>query len=333
LSKLINNQQYDELYTTTTVLHQTILDNMHGPGNGAWIYPNPLSTHNLPDTHYVISMKLRLGIETHTPMATCQHNTNGTTCGLPLDTHSHHSMTCKTGPHRNKRHDNIGQTLNKWVKQHGYHTLMERHVPALDHVKDDGTHKKGIMDIIATQDTQTWYIDVSVTSPLTTETVELDQPPLSKNPTLRREQDKRRKYNNHPNLHPFVMTTHGKLGHDAITLLRRMAPTNPETRSESLNTIYHDIATTLQHGNAESILASQPTPHPLSLPPPTPNTTPTFFTTALVALNTSMDVRPTTPAPPQAAPRGIHDGEQPPRKRHHACENPDDIFDNEDIHD
>ena len=125
------------------------------------------------------------------------------------------------------------------------------------------------------------------------------------------------------------MTTHGKLGNDAINLLRRMAPTSPETRSESLNTIYHDIATTLQHGNAESILASQPTPHPLSLPPPTCPTTPTFLTAALVALNTSMDVRPTTMAPPQAAPTHTHDDDQPPRKRHHACENHD-IFSVED---
>jgi hypothetical protein len=329
LSKHINNQQYDDLHANTTVLHQTILDNMHGPGNGAWIYPNPLSTQSLPEIHYVISLKLRLGIVIHTPNEPCQHNTNGTQCGQPLDTHAHHSLTCSTGPHRTKRHDNIKHTLNKWTKQHGYHTLVERHVPALDHVTPDGTLKKGIMDIVATQDTQTWYIDVSVTSPLTTETVEHDQPPPSKNPTLRREQDKRRKYNQHPNLHPFVMTTYGKLGHDAITLLRRMAPTDAETRSESLNTIYHDIATTLQHGNAESILASQPTPHPTSLPPPTPLTTPTFLSSALVALNTSMDVRPITTAPPTAAPESTQT-DQPPRKRHHGCENYD-IYDETDM--
>ena len=202
-------------------------------------------------------------------------------------------------------------------------------MPALDRIKADGTHKKGIMDIIATQDTQTWYIDVSVTPPLTTETVEHDMPPPSKNPTLRREQDKRRKYNQHPNLHPFVMTTYGKLGHDAVTLLRRMAPTNPEIRSESLNLIYHDIATTLQHGNAESILASQPTPHPLTIPPTSTPTIPTFHIHALVAPNTSADVRPTTQAPQQAAPDCADDG-QPPRKRHHAAQEYD-IFDSEDM--
>jgi hypothetical protein len=210
---------------------------------------------------------------------------------------------------------------------------MERHVPALDHIKPDGTHKKGIMDIIATQDTQTFYIDVCVTSPLTTETVELDQPPPCKNPTLRREQDKRRKYNNHPNLHPFVITTYGKLGHDALTLLRRMAPTNPETRSESLNTIYHDIAVTLQHGNAEAIQAAQPTPHPITLPPPTFATTPTFFTAALVALNTSTDVRPTTMAPPQAVPTRGHNDDLPPPKRHHACEEHDTFDSSDEVHD
>ena len=113
LSKHINNQQYDDLYTNTTVLHQTILDNMHGPGNGAWLYPNPLSTQSIPEIHYVIALKLRLGMATHTHNEKCQHNTSGTHCGHALDTHAHHSMTCKTGPHRNKRHDNIGQTLNK----------------------------------------------------------------------------------------------------------------------------------------------------------------------------------------------------------------------------
>ncbi len=66
LLKHIDSQQYDDLHANTTVLHQTILDNMHGPSNGAWIYPNPLSTQSLSDIHYIVALKLRLGITIHT---------------------------------------------------------------------------------------------------------------------------------------------------------------------------------------------------------------------------------------------------------------------------
>ena len=319
LTKLIYNHIYDQLYLTTTNLHRTILDNMNVPANGAWIYPNPLSTQQLTEIHYTTALRHRLGMQLHTHGAPCQHNHNGTQCAQPLDTHAHHSLTCNTGPYRTQRHDNIKQTLNKWIKQHGYNTQVERHTPDLDTTLPDGTHTKAIMDIVATQDTQVYYIDVTVTSPLTAETVNRDQQPTTKNPIQRREQDKRRKYNHHPNLQPFVLSTYGKLGNDAITLLRRMAPTDSDTRSESLNQIYHDIATTLQHGNAESILASQPTPHPFTHTTHTTHTLPTYLITALVAPNTSTDVRPSP----------MQDEDHPPPKRAHHY-NHDDMPDLED---
>jgi hypothetical protein len=68
------------------------------------------------------------------------------------------------------------------VKQHGYSTQVERHTPDLDTIQPDGSNTRAIMDIVATQDTQVYYIDVTVTSPLTTETVTRDQLPTTKNP-------------------------------------------------------------------------------------------------------------------------------------------------------
>ena len=98
--------------------------------------------------------------------------------------------------------------MDKWLKQHGYTTTLEQHLPELDLNPGTPDEERAIMDIVAVKDTSTHWIDVSVTNPLSHETATCGATPHTHNAARRREQDKHRRYP-HSNLIPFVVEAYG----------------------------------------------------------------------------------------------------------------------------
>ena len=101
---------------------------------------------------------------------------------------------------------------------------------------------------------------------MTNATATRNDPPERLNASLRTENTKRLRYP-HPHMVPFVLETYGRMGQDALQLLRTNAPTDKADRTEALTTIYYQLSTILQHCNAESTIAAYPPAHHYKQPP------------------------------------------------------------------
>ena len=66
---------------------------------------------------------------------------------------------------------------------------------------------------------------------------------------------KRQKYANIAVM-PFVLEDSGRLGEDALGLVRKIAPREPRARAEAMNTLYQCLSATLQRTAANAIIAA-----------------------------------------------------------------------------
>ena len=68
----------------------------------------------------------------------------------------------------------------------------------------------------------------------------------------------RNKRARYPNCHvvPFVIEDHGRLGEEAIQLVRRLAPTVSTERSSAIRRLYQSMGAVLQRHSADSVLAA-----------------------------------------------------------------------------
>jgi len=54
----------------------------------------------------------------------------------------------------------------------------------------------------------------------------------------------------------FAVEDHGRLGEDAICLIRALAPTEPQLRSKAISSLHQSLACTLQRRSADAMLAA-----------------------------------------------------------------------------
>ena len=66
---------------------------------------------------------------------------------------------------------------------------------------------------------------------------------------------KRAKYPNCPVV-PFVVEDHGRIGEDALRLVRQLAPSLPSERSAAIRRLYQSFSAVLQRHSADSVLAA-----------------------------------------------------------------------------
>ena len=55
---------------------------------------------------------------------------------------------------------------------------------------------------------------------------------------------------------PFVMEEHGRLGDDALSFARKIAPRGTDERSEALRELYQALGATMQRASADAIIAA-----------------------------------------------------------------------------
>ena len=99
--------------------------------------------------------------------AHCQNvNAAGQKCNAVLDREGQHASVCECGGGTLRRHNAIRDRIAKAVAEDlGLATHTEQHYASLDQVDDDGTLRKGIMDIVVAGPSRAHLLDVTIVSP------------------------------------------------------------------------------------------------------------------------------------------------------------------------
>ena len=248
---------HQRLLNQLTPEQQAITRSAGGKGAAAWIYPPPDATTHMTRKHYLTALRYR----THTPQppgahSQCQHKNNTRTCLHPLDPHGHHALTCAVGGYTITKHNHLRDILYRWLCDMGYTCHREQHTPELDDVHQ-GQPRQAIMDVVCTTHTGHYLIDLSVTDAVS-ECPKHTAANAHHNATAAttREHDKRRRYNDHPQLIPFVLETGGRWGPTAEAFIKSVAPTDTTERTEALTQLRYALACSLQRNNADMILTA-----------------------------------------------------------------------------
>ncbi len=151
-----------------------------------------------------------------------------------------------------RRHNDLCGVLKKWCEDQGCRVESEVTLPtAIDAAPE------ARMDLVirARGVPGSILVDVTVASALAAE-------PMSKGSSLRESvaaelaaKDKRVKYHN-INVIPFVVEDHGRLGEDAIRLIRKLAVGDKEARSRAIATIYQSVGACCQRAAADAVSAA-----------------------------------------------------------------------------
>ena len=100
-----------------------------------------------------------------------------------------------------------------------------------------------------------FYVDLTVVSALSSDA-------LSGGSAVRNgaaaEVAARGKHRDYPNcsLTPFVVEDHGRLGEDALRLVRLVAPLEPSERSTAIRRLHQSLGATLQRIAADAVIAA-----------------------------------------------------------------------------
>ena len=154
-----------------------------------------------------------------------------------------------------KRHDAVCGALKNWCEEFGCHVDREIIVP-----NASGTLVEARMDLVirAPEITGPVLVDVTIVSPTSRDA-------LAKGAAVREGAaasiaagKKRAKY---PNIAvvPFVIEEFGRLGEDAIGLVKKIAPKQPDERTTALKKLYHAVGATMQRTAANAVLAAMKT--------------------------------------------------------------------------
>jgi hypothetical protein len=217
-----------------------------GPGAGGFlIAPSDDSTW-MQDIAFKVAINRRLGgclRSAHQGDApACQHRGRAGVCGAPLDADGFHASICATGGHVIARHDSLSRWLQRWLAQGRAHSI-----PRLEQVLPE---EAGRLDLVFQDAGTTVWVDVAVTSAVTTNQRALQARSRSDGVAARAEESvKRSRY--HGRATPFVLEADGRPGTSAKTFIRRYSSTASEGHSISPAHAWICISSILQSGNAD----------------------------------------------------------------------------------
>ena len=224
-----------------------------GPGAAAWMRLPTRPAHHLTDKQFSLAAHFRMHLDVPGCCGTCQHRAkNGTLCGAVLDRKGVHARSCPVGGWRMRKHDSCCGVLNNWLEEMGCYVEVEVVLPPASNDLDEPrmdliVHAPGIKGPVR--------IDFTAVSALSREALRrgsADREEVTANLGAAR---KRQKYANIA-VTPFVLEESGRMGADALGLVRKIAPRELGPRAEALNDLYQGLAATLQRASANSAIAA-----------------------------------------------------------------------------
>ena len=159
----------------------------------------------------------------------------------------HHGRICPTGGFVIKRHDRALQRLAGWLNQGRIHSpaLCEQMCP----------DEAGRLDIAFHHDAKLWWVDVEVTSAVsTTERINIHRAKHAGAAARDGEQQKRTRYSNRAI--PFVLEANGRPGQSAQAFIRRFASDAASGFNTSAADAWRDLSSVLQSSNAQLELSA-----------------------------------------------------------------------------
>ncbi len=233
-----------------------------GPGAAVWMNAASLPNQHLSDAQFVIAMRTRLHLALPHCTGPCQHRKrDGSICEVPLDDYGFHARCCPCGGWLSRRHDQACAVLGSWCEEMGCQ-LQAGQKPWGEVVVPWAAPRRpeARMDLVvhAPGIALPFYIDLTVVSCLSTEA-------LSGGSAVRDGAAAaiaaRGKVKDYPScsVTPFVIEDHGRLGEDALRLIRTLAPVDPADRSKAIRRIHQSLGATLQRCAAEAVIAATTT--------------------------------------------------------------------------
>ena len=151
-----------------------------------------------------------------------------------------------------RKHDACCGVLKNWLEEMGCAVETEVVLPTAANGLDEPrmdliVRAPGILGPI--------HIDLTVVSPTSREALRRGAADREGVTAELGADGKRVKYNN-ITVTPFVLESSGRLGADALGLVRKIAPWEPGARAEALNELYQSLAATLQRASANSAIAA-----------------------------------------------------------------------------
>ena len=230
-----------------------------GPGSGVWILAPSLPNQHMSDAQFTIALRTRLHMILPQCVGQCRHRRqDGSLCNAPLDPYGYHARVCPSGGWLIKRHDAACAVLGSWCEEMGCQleagqkpwgeVLVPWAAPAREEARMDLViHVPGVAS--------PFYVDLTVVSALSSDA-------LSGGSAVRdgaaAEVAAKAKFRCYPNcnLTPFVIEDHGRLGDEALRLVRTVAPVDPSERSKAIRRLHRSLGATLQRIAADAVIAA-----------------------------------------------------------------------------
>ena len=230
-----------------------ILRSSSGPGAATWLFPPTEASHHQTDAQFAVSIRHRLGFPIPGCQGSCQHRRpNGEACNAPLDPYGTHARYCPVGGWLVKRHDEARDIIGDWCEEH--HCLVQREVTL---PSANPSRPEARMDLVVypAGACSPIYVDVSIVSAVSREALSKGSAHYDGKAAEIAERAKRRDY---PliNVTPFIVDDHGRLGPEALSFVRRIAPTSPTQRSKAISDLYHRLSAQLQRAAADAVLSA-----------------------------------------------------------------------------
>ena len=183
----------------------------------------------------------------------CQHkHPDGSVCGAVLDPKGQHARSCAVGGWLVRRHDAGCAVLKAWCEEVGC-TVHEEVV--LPHAAASRPEARMDLIIHAPRVAVPIRVDLTVVSALSQDALARGSARRAGTAAAAAENDKRARY---PGLKmvPFVIEDHGRMGEDALALVRLLAPPLDVERSAAIRWLQQALGSVLQRHAADAVLAA-----------------------------------------------------------------------------
>ena len=217
----------------------------------------------------------------------CQHRyPDGSACNAALDAAGHHARSCSVGGWLVRRHDACCAALAEWAEE--MDCTVHREV-VLPNASPNSPEARMDLVVRAPGSGVPIYVDVTIVSALARESLSSGAARVDGIAATIAARKKRAKYPN-VDVTPFAIEEHGRLGNDALALVRRLAPSAPDERSRALRQLYQSLGSIVQRHSADSLLAATAQPSRTERPGAS-LTIPAGSAAAAVALPAPTDIR------------------------------------------
>ena len=223
-----------------------------GTGASSWLHEPTAPQHHLSDPQFCVALRTRLHLDLPSCAGTCRHRRqDGTECGHLLDAKGQHARSCAVGGWLVRRHNAACAVLCEWAEQQN--CLVYREVVLPTSAPDRPEARIDL--VIRPPGAGALYIDLTVVSALTREALQHGSARRDGAAATVAARHKRAKYPQ-CQVTPFVIEDHGRLGEDAVALIKLLAPIDPVRRSKAVRALHQSLGAVLQRHAADAVLAA-----------------------------------------------------------------------------